>query len=85
MISNKSMTIDEIIFFIYNQDIYYHEFKYKNSNLRDPIIFQYIDITGKDKNFLINIEKLKNKKIWELFNDSYEDIKKKFYFSFCLK
>ena len=82
MIENKTMKIDEIIFFIYNQDIYYYDSKFKTSYLRDPTIFKHIGITEKDKNYLLNIEKLKENKIWELFKGSTEEMKKNFYYSF---
>ena len=81
-ISNTKMKIEDIIFFIYNQDIYYYDSRFKRDPLRDPNLFRYICITNKDINYKLNIEKLRENKIWELFRDSNEDMKKKFYFSF---
>ena len=82
LINKKIMEIEDIINFIYKQDIYYYDRKYKNHNLRNPNIFRNIDITSNNKNYLINIKKLKENKIWELFKDSNIDIKVEFYNSF---
>ena len=82
LIKEKKMNINEIINFIYNQDIYYYDSNYKNDTLRDPKIFSYISITDSYKNNRINIEILKKYKIWDLFSESKYNIKKQFYESF---
>ena len=82
LIKNKSLNIEEIIYFIYKQDIYYHDPEYKNDELRDPIIFKYINITELDENYIINIEIMKKNKIWKLFEDSTNRMREKFYESF---
>ena len=85
LINNKKLEIDDIINFLYKQDVYYYDIKYKRDNQRDPLIFKYIDITNKNENYLINIKKLKENKIWELFQESTEGQKLKFYDSFLFQ
>ena len=67
------MSIEEIMEFIFNQDEYYFKKEYKNKI--DPNIFKYISITDEDKNYLENIQVLKKRKVWELF-DKCSDAKK---------
>ena len=80
LIKHNKMTIEEIIQFLYSQNIYYYDEKYKD--LRNPDIFEYISITDSNKNNEKNIQELKNKKIWELYKDSKGYLKKDFYNSF---
>ena len=73
-IEQKKKNIDEIIDFIYQKDIYYYDSYYEKHKNRDPTLFKYISITNE-----INIKKLRDKKIWELFQKSSYKIKEKFY------
>ena len=82
LIINKKMKIGDIMKFINEQDIYYYDSRFKKSDLRDPNIFKFIDITNKDKNYLINIKIMKKNKIWILFKESTDEMKKTFYNSF---
>ena len=82
LIKNFQMNVEEIIDFIYSKDAYYYDKSYTQSEKRDPIIFDYIHITESDRNYKKNINILKKKKIWELYNDSPHNIKNKFYQSF---
>ena len=74
LIKNEQMSIEEILNFIYNQDIYYYDKKYQDHENRDPTIFIYTPITNE-----INIELLKQKKIWELFKNSDKNVLNIFY------
>jgi len=80
LIKNNKMTIEEIIEFLYEQDIYYYDNKYKD--IRSPDIFEYISITESSKNNIKNIQELKKKKIWELYKDSKVTLRRQFYESF---
>ena len=51
MIKEGKMTAEEIINFMISQDIYYYCQTYKNSENRDPIIFSYIPIIDRDKDY----------------------------------
>ena len=82
LIKNYKMNIEEIIDFIYSKDRYYYDKSYSQSELRDPIIFNYINITEADKNYKKNIIILKKKRIWELYENSPDNLRKKFYQSF---
>ena len=73
LIQEHKMSIEEIMEFIFNQDEYYFKKEYKNKI--DPNIFKYISITDEDKNYLENIQVLKKRKVWELF-DKCSDAKK---------
>ena len=73
-IEQKKKNIDEIIDFIFQKDIYYYDSNYARHKNRDPTLFKYISITNE-----INIKKLRDKKIWELFEKSNYKIKNKFY------
>ena len=53
------MAIEEIIQFLYSQDIYYYDEKYKD--IKETTIFKNISITDPNKNNLKNIEELKKK------------------------
>ena len=77
LIKHNKMTIEEIIQFLYSQNIYYYDEKYKD--LRNPDIFKYISITESSKNNIKNIQELKKKKIWDLFKDSKRYLKNNFY------
>ena len=77
LIKNKILTNEEIFNFIFFQDIYYFNPIFKNSNNRDPEIFRYISITDIDKNYLENIKKIKENKLWSLFSE--QNSKMKFY------
>ena len=85
MIRNKNMNIDDIINFIYKQDIFYFDPQYEKNELRNPIIFGYIDITQYGKDYLLNIQKLKENKIWELYQNSTKEMKISFYKSFLFQ
>ena len=49
MIKEGKMNVEEIINFMREQDIYYYNPSYKNSENRDSVIFNYIPITDEDK------------------------------------
>ena len=85
MIYNKYMNIDNIINFIYKQDIFYYDSKYEKNKLRNPFIFRYIDITKYGKDYLVNIQKLKENKIWELYQNSTKEMKVSFFESFLIQ
>ena len=70
LIKNNKLTIEEIINFILSQDIYYFNPAFKNDKNRDPIIFKYIPITDRDKNYLKNVQLIKQSEIWNLFSGS---------------
>ena len=80
LIKHNKMTIEEIIQFLYSQDIYYYDKKYKD--IRNPDIFEYISITDSSKNNIKNIQELKKNKIWELYEDSKGYLKRNFYDAF---
>ena len=61
-IKDKLLKGHEIIEFIISQDIYYYSPNYSTSSLRDPEIFKYIIITDEEKDYLKNIEQIKNNK-----------------------
>jgi len=77
LINHNQMTIEEIIKFLYSQDIYYYDDNYKD--LRETVIFKNISITDPNKNNLKNIEELKKKKVWELYKKSKPTLKEEFY------
>ena len=79
MIANNNMNVDEIIDFVFNKDIYYHDPRYNDDKLKDPIIFTYIKITKREKNYQHNIQKLKENKIWEIYQESSDYMKINFY------
>ena len=76
------MNIEEIIKFLYSQDIYYYDSRYNKDDLRDPKIFRYIPITDSGENYKINIDILKKYKIWKLYEESTKLMRKQFYESF---
>ena len=65
---------EEIIKFIYEKDIFYQDEKYVNSEFRDPLIFSYIPIGNHYPDYLHNINLLKEKEVWKLFNKSNMNI-----------
>ena len=67
--------VDEIIKFIFEQDIFYIDGHYSNNENRDPLIFQYIPIGSNYEDYNYNINILKKKQIWNLY--TYSDIKVK--------
>jgi len=69
-VKNKFLKGKEILDFIISQDIYYFSPNYSRSRFRDPEIFKYIIITDEEKDYLKNIEQIKNNKLWNLFSDS---------------
>jgi len=77
LIIHNKMTIEEIIHFLYSQDIYYYDEKYKD--IRETVIFKHISITDPNKNNLKNIQELKNKKVWELYKNSKVTLRIQFY------
>ena len=79
LIKNNKLKIEEIINFLTEQDIYYKNPIYKNNENRDPIIFKYIPITDVNKDYLLNIELIKKYKLYELFSESNDNLKTKFY------
>ena len=74
LINKKKMTIEEIIQFLYTQDIYYYDEKYKD--IREASIFKNISITDPS---MKNIQELKKKKVWELFKNSKVTLRIQFY------
>ena len=79
LIKNNKLKMEEIINFLTEQDIYYKNPIYKNNENRDPIIFKYIPITDVNKDYLLNIELIKKYKLYELFSESNDNLKTKFY------
>ena len=79
LIKTEQLNIEEILNFIYNQDIYYYDNKYIKHEFRDPSVFIYIQITDEFIDYLSNIELLKEKKIWELFNKSGKEVLNQFF------
>ena len=79
LIMKNKLNSAEIINFILSQDIYYYNNIYKNNENRDPNIFYYIPITDADKNYLINVNLIKDNDLWNLYADSYFPTKKKFH------
>ena len=81
LIVGRQMNVNEIIKFINNQDIYYFKSEYKDHINRDPSIFKYIPITDHNNNqdYLKNIKILKENEIYNLYAESNEKAKKKFY------
>ena len=65
LIKNNKMSTKQIIDFISRQDIFYFNPIYNKDINRDPMIFEYIPITDVDKNYLENIELIKERKLWE--------------------
>ena len=65
---------EEIIKFIYEKDVFYQDEKYVNSEFRDPLIFSYIPIGNHYPDYLHNINLLKEKEVWKLFNKSNMNI-----------
>ena len=66
--------VEEIIKFIYEKDIFYQDEKYINNENRDPLIFSYIPIGNKHPDYQNNIQILKDKQIWNLYNKSNANI-----------
>ena len=79
LIKNEELGIGEILNFIYNQDIYYYDDTYKDSENRDPGIFSYTPIRNTEIDNSSNIIYLKERKIWELFSKSQKNKIIKFY------
>ena len=79
LIENRQLKTKDIIKFVTSQDIFYFSPRYKNSEKRDPIVFKYIPITNIDKEYLNNIQLIKDNRLYELFIDSPNDLRKKFY------
>ena len=76
LIKHNKLEVAEIINFMIAQDIYYYNPSFKNNENRDPIIFSYIPITDIDKNYLANIQLIKDNDLWNIFsNSSYNTIK----------
>ena len=63
----KKMNIEEIIFFIKSQDVYYYQENFRKSKKRDPAIFNYIKITDEDNNYSKYINLIKEYKIMNIF------------------
>ena len=70
LIKNESLKTEEIFQFLVTQDIYYFSPNFRKSDYRDPEIFKYICITDEDKNYLKNIESIKNFNLWSLFSEN---------------
>ena len=66
--------VNEIISFIYDKDEFYKNDFYINNENRDPTIFEYIPIGSTFQDNLNNINILKEKQVWKLFNKSNEYI-----------
>ena len=79
LIKNDKLTIEQIINFMTAQDIFYYNPIYKNSDNRDPIIFNYIPITDLNKDYLANIDLIKKYRLWDLYEDSNDQLQKKFH------
>lgn len=79
LIKNNKLSTEEIVNFIFSQDIFYYDLDFKNNNNRDPLIFKYIPITDIDKNYLNNIKLLKDNSLYFLYFNSDFHLKKKFY------
>ena len=67
-------SVEEIIKFIYEKDIFYQDDKYVNNENRDPSIFIYIPIGNQFGEHEFNINILKEKQIWNLYSKSRKDI-----------
>lgn len=78
LISQNKLSPEEIIYFIKHQDYYYYSESFINDDKRNPFIFNFIPITDKDKNYLKNIELLKNNQIWSFYSNSNENMKKNY-------
>jgi len=61
---------NEIISFIYEKDEFYKNKLYINNENRDPSIFEFIPIGNMYQNHQYNIDVLKEKQIWKLFEES---------------
>ena len=91
LILNNQMKVEEILNFIYTQDVYYYDDKYTKHANRDPSIFEHIPITETrllegqhrvmdiNSDYQLNINLLKERKIWELFKESSKKTLNAFY------
>ena len=79
LIKNDKLTIEQIMNFMMAQDIFYYNPLYKNSDNRDPSIFNYIPITDKNKDYLDNIESIKKYRLWNLYEDSHYKMQDEFH------
>ena len=79
LIKTGNMKVEDIINFIAKQDIFYMNPNYKNSENREPEIFNYIPITDEDKNYLDYIELIKKNNLSGLFSDSNNNLQNRFY------
>ena len=79
LIENGRFSIEEIINFMIKQDVYYSKPTNKNNDNRDPIIFSFIPITDEDKDYLNNIALIKKNRLWEIYDNSNNDLQEKFY------
>ena len=81
LIREKLLNINQIMEFIFKQDVFYYHKKYRSySHYNDPSIFSYIPITEKDPNYQANIKEMKRHQIWDLFDK--EDKKIELYEAF---
>jgi len=70
---------EDIINFMLSQDIYYFNPVYNNDKTKkDPEIFNFIQITDNDKNYLNNIKLIKENKLWDFFSNSDYYIQRRF-------
>ena len=82
LIRLNKLTTEEIFIFMLEQDVYYFNPIYNRSDFRDPEIFKYIPITKRkkdDKEYLKNIEIIKNKELFKLFSEQSYNSQKRFH------
>ena len=78
----KKMTNKQIIEFIVSKDVFYYKEQYSSNVNRDPDIFKYIHISSDHEDYKENIELIKNFKLYNLYNNSPNPYKIKFYKAF---
>ena len=78
----KKMTNKQIIEFIVSKDVFYYKEQYSSNVNRDPDIFKYIHISSAHEDYKENIELIKNFKLYNLYNNSPNPYKIKFYKAF---
>ena len=76
---SEMIDTNEIISFIYEKDEFYQNEDYINNENRDPKIFEYITIWTNNPDYQYNINILREKQIWKLFNKSKENIINEFH------
>ena len=82
LMEKNKLSIEEIFDFIVNKDAFYCKLSNNKSKYRDPEIFKYIPITKTkkdDKEYLRNINFIKNNRLFELFSNQDSEIQNKFY------